>query len=128
MGGAAWEGKQAAPARDRHYGRRNWTIWLSDSHIVPAMTTRSVAEARNQLSQLIDRALKGEPVVITRLGQPVVELKPLAPAPDSTGRGYSPRGITADGLKWLESRRLQLAPGAEDAVTIVRRMRDEDDL
>jgi prevent-host-death family protein len=39
-----------------------------------------VAEAKNQLSKLIDRALEGEPVVITRRGEPVVELKPVRPA------------------------------------------------
>jgi prevent-host-death family protein len=36
------------------------------------MSTHTVAEAKNQLSKLIDRALKGERIVITRRGQPVV--------------------------------------------------------
>ena len=45
------------------------------------MSAHSVAEAKNQLSKLIDRALKGEGVVITRRGQPVVELKPVRPVP-----------------------------------------------
>jgi prevent-host-death family protein len=39
------------------------------------MSTHSIAKAKNQLSELIDRALKGEGVVITRHGHPVVELK-----------------------------------------------------
>ncbi|HEX6441954.1 MAG TPA: type II toxin-antitoxin system prevent-host-death family antitoxin [Stellaceae bacterium] len=39
------------------------------------MTTYSVAEAKNQLPKLIDRALQGEEVVITRRGKPVVELR-----------------------------------------------------
>lgn len=81
------------------------------------MTTRSVAEAKNQLSELIDRALEGEPVVITRHGRPVVELKPL-PEP--------PRRVTEADLEWLRQRRIKLAPGAEDAGTLVSRMRDED--
>ena len=42
------------------------------------MPDYSVVEAKNQLSELIDRALKGEGVVITRHGHPVVELKPVA--------------------------------------------------
>jgi prevent-host-death family protein len=45
------------------------------------MSTHSVVEAKNQRSKPIDRALKGEGIVITRRGQPVVELKPVRPAP-----------------------------------------------
>src|SRR5262249_13951000 len=45
------------------------------------MSTHTVAEAKNQLSKLIDRALKGEGIVITRRGQPVVELKPVQSVP-----------------------------------------------
>src|SRR5258707_7699743 len=41
------------------------------------MGTHSVADAKNRLPELIDRALKGEGVVITRHGKPVVELKPI---------------------------------------------------
>ena len=44
------------------------------------MSTHTVAEAEGHLSELIDRALEGEGVVITRHGKPVVELKPV-PAP-----------------------------------------------
>ncbi|HEX3861681.1 MAG TPA: type II toxin-antitoxin system prevent-host-death family antitoxin [Stellaceae bacterium] len=40
------------------------------------MTTYSVAEAKNSLSKLIDRAIEGEEVIITRHGKPVVELRP----------------------------------------------------
>ena len=35
----------------------------------------SVSDAREQLSALVERALRGERVIITRYGQPVVELK-----------------------------------------------------
>jgi prevent-host-death family protein len=47
------------------------------------MKTYSVAEAKNQLPKLIDKALAGEEVVITRRGKPVIELKPVSvrPAP-----------------------------------------------
>ena len=38
------------------------------------MSTHSIAKAKNQLSKLIDRALKGEGVVITRHGQPTAVL------------------------------------------------------
>jgi prevent-host-death family protein len=47
----------------------------------PWMTTYSVAEAQNQLPKLIDKALAGEEVVITRRGKPVIELRPALPKP-----------------------------------------------
>ena len=53
------------------------------------MSAYSVAEAKNRLPELIDRALKGEDVVITRHGHSVVELKPVpASAPHLDGRGF----------------------------------------
>jgi antitoxin (DNA-binding transcriptional repressor) of toxin-antitoxin stability system len=50
------------------------------------MKTYSVAEAKNQLPKLIDRALAGEEVVITRRGKPVVELKRV-PARAAASKG-----------------------------------------
>ena len=41
------------------------------------MPTYSVAEAKNKLSELIDRALNGEGVLITRHGKPVAALVPI---------------------------------------------------
>jgi prevent-host-death family protein len=43
------------------------------------MAEYSVAEAKNKLPSLINKALDGEEVVITRHGKPVVELRPTAP-------------------------------------------------
>lgn len=58
------------------------------------MTAYSVAEAKNTLPKLIDRALQGEEVIITRRGKPVVELRPA-----------SPRVAAAKGtLEWLRAR------------------------
>jgi prevent-host-death family protein len=45
------------------------------------MAEYGVADAKNHLSKLIDRALRGEEVVITRRGKPVVELRPTFPRP-----------------------------------------------
>ena len=45
------------------------------------MTTYSVADAKNRLPKLIDKALEGEEVVITRRGKPVVELRPASMRP-----------------------------------------------
>ena len=81
------------------------------------MSTHSVAEAKNQLSRLIDRALNGESVVITRHGHPVVEIKPVkAPV----------RHTAKEALAWLETRRLKLHGPGDDPVDLVSRMRDED--
>jgi prevent-host-death family protein len=81
------------------------------------MTTHSVAEAKNQLSKLIDRALKGEAVIITRRGQPVIELKPVRPAP---------RPITDAEIEWLRARRVGRKMAKTDAGTLVSQMRDEE--
>jgi prevent-host-death family protein len=43
------------------------------------VTTYSVADAKNRLPSLIDKALAGEEVIITRRGKPVVELRPASP-------------------------------------------------
>lgn len=81
------------------------------------MSTHSIAEAKDQLSSLIERALKGEGVVITRHGRPVVELTPISPPP---------RAMTAADLDWLAEQRSKLPPSSVDAGTLVSRMRDED--
>jgi antitoxin (DNA-binding transcriptional repressor) of toxin-antitoxin stability system len=82
------------------------------------MPTYSVAEAKNKLSELIDRALKGEGVLITRHGKPVVEFKPVP----------APVGPVSDAdLQWLAANRLRPknAP-AEEAGALLSRIRDED--
>jgi antitoxin (DNA-binding transcriptional repressor) of toxin-antitoxin stability system len=81
------------------------------------MSTHSVAEAKNHLPELIDRALKGELVVITRHGHPVVELKAVPPPP---------RRITQADINWLDAHRVGVKQPLEDAGTLVSRMRDED--
>ncbi|MBX3483191.1 type II toxin-antitoxin system Phd/YefM family antitoxin [Phenylobacterium sp.] len=44
------------------------------------MTVYSVADAKSGLPRLIDRALEGEEVIISRHGKAVAELRPLTPA------------------------------------------------
>src|SRR4051794_40845407 len=46
------------------------------------MTEYSVADAKNRLPKLIDKALEGEEVIITRRGKPVVELRAASPKPN----------------------------------------------
>jgi prevent-host-death family protein len=80
------------------------------------MSTYSVAEAKNKLPELINRALGGEGVVITRRGQPVVELKPVKP---------SPRSMTEADWQWLHENQVPRLDPTKDAVELVREMRDE---
>jgi prevent-host-death family protein len=81
------------------------------------VSTHSVAEAKTRLSRLINRALQGEDVVITRHGQPVGELKAI-PA--------RPQRMTEADWEWIRAHRMPPLPPGEDAVSVVRKMRDED--
>lgn len=59
------------------------------------MTTYSVAAAKGGLPRLIDRALEGEEVIISRHGKPVAELRPISAAPRKAPATYA----------WLKARR-----------------------
>jgi antitoxin (DNA-binding transcriptional repressor) of toxin-antitoxin stability system len=71
------------------------------------------------LTDLIDRALRGERVVITRSGRPIAELRPIA----RHHRGK----VSADDLDWLAKRRVGGKHPQEDAGALVSRIRDEDE-
>lgn len=82
------------------------------------MGVHSVAEAKNRLSDLIDRALAGEAVTITRHGRPVVELRPVE---------VEPGPVRPEDIDWLEARIVGSGPVPEcDAGRLVSEMRDED--
>jgi prevent-host-death family protein len=81
------------------------------------MSTHSVADAKNQLSKLIDRALGGEAIVITRRGQPVIELKPVRPPP---------RPMAKEDLDGLRARRANPERARTDAGTLLRELPDKD--
>lgn len=78
------------------------------------MASYSVAEAKNQLPQLIDRARAGEEVVITRRGRFVARLTADPPAE---------LGLPVD-LEWLDRVRVQTLKPV-DATELIRQMRDE---
>jgi prevent-host-death family protein len=59
------------------------------------MPAYSIADAKNRLPKLIDRALDGEEVVITRHGKPVAELRPALSRPAAPTGTYT----------WLRERR-----------------------
>jgi prevent-host-death family protein len=81
------------------------------------MSTYSVAQAKNKLSELIHRAVDGEDVVITRHGQPIVELKPIR---------RQPKRMTEADFEWLKAHRARLTPMNTNARTFVSEMRDEE--
>ena len=82
------------------------------------MSTHSVAEAKNRLPELIDRALDGEDIVITRHGRPVAELKAIPPRA---------KPVTPADLDRLAARHLGRRLADEDAGTFISKMRDEDE-
>jgi prevent-host-death family protein len=78
------------------------------------MTTVSLAEAKAHLSELIDRAMAGEEVCITRRGKPVAKLS-AALAPRKPINIADLRAVT-DGMPMQR----------ESAGEFMRRMRDEE--
>jgi prevent-host-death family protein len=82
------------------------------------MATYSLAQAKDQLSRLVDEALNGGPVTITRHGKPVVHLTPAQP------KGGRP--MTREMLDWLAEGRAKLPPIEGSWADIVREMRDGD--
>jgi prevent-host-death family protein len=83
------------------------------------MSSHSVAEAKERFPELVELALRGEPVVITRDGPPVAELRPVPPAAAKT--------VTPEGMAWLRAHRIQPSrPQSVDATALIRQMRDED--
>jgi prevent-host-death family protein len=78
------------------------------------MSEYSVAEARNNLPKLLDRALAGETVTITRRGKPIARIVAERPV----------QGMSID-LEWLKSVQVKLADPTIDFTALVREMRDE---
>jgi prevent-host-death family protein len=67
--------------------------------MVSAMRTVSAREANQRFSKLLEAAVGGEEVTITRHGVPVAKLVPLPSAADSVERERRRRAA----LEWLES-------------------------
>ena len=79
------------------------------------MSTYALAQAKDQLSRLVDAAMTGETVTLTRRGNPVAGITPIARKP----RPLTPQ--EADEM--ARNRSLRRGPG-RDSVTLVREMRD----
>jgi prevent-host-death family protein len=82
------------------------------------MGKHSVAEAKSHLSSLIDRALDGDEVIITRHGTPVVEIRAVM---------KQARVMTGEAMEWLDANRvIPQRPPTQNAAELIRQMRDED--
>jgi len=84
------------------------------------MTAYSLAQAQQQLDRLVDEALAGEVVTITREGGAAVTLSPAAKAASEV------KPIDAEYIAWMRKRREARPSLGGDSVTLVREMRDED--
>ena len=73
------------------------------------MATYSVAQARGGLPRLIDKAMAGEEVIITRHGKPVAVLRP-APTESPPPRL---------GVDWLVEGRIKPMPGTPNSVELL---------
>jgi prevent-host-death family protein len=82
------------------------------------MATVSIAEAKDQLSRLIDQALAGEKITITRYGKPMVTLTP-EPA-NSPSKMTGPQMVA-----WLREELKDMPKFKDTGADIIRQMRDE---
>lgn len=82
------------------------------------MTTYTLAQAKNQLSKLVEEVLQGGQVMITRHGKAAVRLVAVQPGP---------RAVTDRDLDQLATLRASLPPLQEPAVATLQRMRDDGD-
>lgn len=90
---------------------------IADSHpdgYIDAMSTYSVAEARDQLSRVIAAAERGERVSITRRGRVVVDIVARQPA----------KPVKID-LEELKRRRVMPKNGPTDTLAALEEMRQD---
>ena len=83
------------------------------------MGAYSVGEAKQDLERLLDEALSGEVVTITRDGRPAVS---LTPAPKEEQK----LPIDDEFIEWMRKRREARPSLGPDSVTLVREMREEE--
>ncbi len=80
------------------------------------MSAYSVADAEAGLLSLIDRALAGEEVIITRNGEPVVELRPTVDTVAAEKRAATARFL---------ANRFKPPPGTPTSVELLNMIYDE---
>jgi len=84
---------------------------------IAVMSTYSVVEAKNRLPALIDKAIEGEQVVITRHGKPVAEIRP-------TRRYDLQAARTAH--EWLKARRDARPAVSITSVELLRQLYEDE--
>jgi antitoxin (DNA-binding transcriptional repressor) of toxin-antitoxin stability system len=84
------------------------------------MNAHNTIEANAQLLELVERARKGEDVIITHLGEPVAKISGLPP------EASPPKRMTQEAIDWLINHMPAGKMPEEDAGTFVSRMRDEE--
>jgi prevent-host-death family protein len=82
------------------------------------MASYSVAEAKSRLPALIDKAIEGEEVVITRHGKPVAELRPRAQRDAASVRAMT---------EWLLSRTMARKGVGITSVELLNQMYEDDE-
>ena len=83
------------------------------------MTHVNIAEARANLSQWIERAMRGEDVVIAKYGKPVVALRAVQPP--------KPMRSPQEWVQWMRERR-DARPGVSmTSVELLNSMYDDND-
>ena len=80
------------------------------------MSTYTLAQAKDQLSRLIDEAQSGEVVTLVRNGRPVADITP---------RAASPQPMTPADVDDMARKRARRPRLGQDSVSLVREMRDE---
>lgn len=84
------------------------------------MTDYSIAEAKNNLPKLVDRAMAGEEVTITRRGKAVAKIVAELPAIDCADR---PKAF--NDIDWIRRHQVKTKDPSFDSVALIRAMRDE---
>ena len=82
------------------------------------MASYSVAMTKDNLSRLIDKALAGEEVIITRHGKPTVTLSVVDGA-------AKPQRDRSEWMEWLRERRENRKVLGVEGAALVRQMRDD---
>ncbi len=82
------------------------------------MAAYSVAQAKTHLPSLIDRAMAGEEVVITRHGKPVAQLRPTMATDQRSGVAT---------YEWLRARRGARPSIGKSSVDVLNEMYEETD-
>jgi prevent-host-death family protein len=89
--------------------------------ILAAMAEYSIAEAKNNLPKLVDRAVAGEEVTITRRGKRIAKI--VAEPPPVAECVDRPKAF--NDIEWIRRHQVKTADPNFDGAAMIRAMRDE---